>query len=468
MDEIEWASAAELLEAYADKTLSPVEVAEYMLGRIEALDAEFNAFCHLDQHRTMQQAEESAERWERGEPQGLLDGVPVTVKDLLYVEGWPTLRGSTTLDPKGPGGNGWTETAPCVDRLREHGAVLLGKTTTPEFGWKAVTDSPLTGITRNPWNRDTSPGGSSGGASAALAAGMGPLGLGTDAGGSIRIPAALSGVFGLKPTYGRVPAYPASPFGTLAHIGPMARTVEDAAILLTVIGGPDLRDPTRLPPSGIDWEVPLEQGLKGARIAYSPDLGFAKVAPDVAKLTEAALDVLRDAGAEVVTVDPPFADPTEVFRPLYGAAAAHVLRNTPEEKWDDMDPGLVTLAKAGMDVTTGDFIAATIERSAVARAVDIFLDDWDFLVTPQLAVASVPAGRLAPEGWDGDGWMQWTPFTYPFNLSQNPAATVPCGFTDEGVPVALQVVGQRFDDGGVLAAARAFEREQPLFPRRPF
>lgn len=468
MDEIEWASATALLEAYAEKSLSPVEVAEYLLGRIEVLDDRTNAFCHLDQARTLAQAQESEARWMAGEPQGLLDGVPVTVKDLLLVEGWPTLRGSATLDPAGPAGAGWRETAPCVDRLREHGAVLLGKTTTPEFGWKAVTDSPLTGITRNPWNLDTSPGGSSGGASAALAAGMGPLGLGTDAGGSIRIPAGLTGVFGLKPTYGRVPAYPASPFGTLAHIGPMARTVTDAALLLQVIGGADTRDPTRLPEPATDYEAALETGLAGARIAWSPDLGYAKVAPEVIAVCEAGLDVLRAAGAEIVAADIPFTDPTEIFRPLYGAAAAHVLRATPEDKRGLMDEGLVAMASAGMGVSAGDYLAASIARTDFARAVDGFLETVDFLATPQLAVASVPVGRLAPEGWEGDAWMRWTPFTYPFNLSQNPAATIPCGFTGGNAPVALQLVGRRFADADVLAAARAFEREQSLFPRRPF
>ena len=249
-----------------------------MLARIDTRNAATNAYCLVRDEEALASAKESEQRWQAGEPAGLLDGVPVSVKDLLLTSGWPTLRGSLTIDEAGP----WTVDAPAVARLREHRAVLLGKTTTPEFGWKGVTDSPLTGVTRNPWDPARTTGGSSGGAAAAVASGMGPLALGTDGGGSIRIPASFCGIVGLKPTHGRVPVYPPSTFGTLSHVGPMARTVADAALLLDALGSPDYRDPLAL-----DRRTPVSAELDavrvgGLRVAYSPALGYAKVDPEVA------------------------------------------------------------------------------------------------------------------------------------------------------------------------------------------
>ena len=268
--ELHQMTAAELVNAYRDGEASPVEAAETCLGRIEALDASINAFCLVDRETTIAQAEASEARWREGAPLSALDGVPVAIKDLLLTKGWATRRGSLTVDPKGP----WTEDAPCVARLREAGAVFVGKTTTPEFGWKGTTDSPLTGITRNPWNKAKTPGGSSGGSAAALAARFVPLALGTDGGGSIRIPASFSGCYGLKPSFGRVPAYPLSPFGTVAHVGPMSRTVRDAAILMNVITNPDARDWHALPDTDTDYTTRLGESMKGKRIAFSPRLGY--------------------------------------------------------------------------------------------------------------------------------------------------------------------------------------------------
>src|SRR5213595_2733588 len=270
-------SATELLDAYRRHELSPVEVTRAVLERIEKLNPVLNAF-NLVSDRALDEAKASETRWLRGEPKGLLDGVPVSVKDILLTKGWPTLRGSKTVDAKGP----WNDDAPCVARLREHGAVLLGKTTTPEFGWKGVTDSPLTGITRNPWNPAKTPGGSSGGAVAAVAAGMGPLAIGTDGGGSIRIPCSFTGLFGIKPSFGRVPAWPLSPFGTVAHVGPITRSVADAALMLNVLAQPDARDWHALPYERRDWRSGLDQDITDLRIAYSPDLGYASVEREVA------------------------------------------------------------------------------------------------------------------------------------------------------------------------------------------
>src|SRR5690349_17762858 len=306
-------SATELLSLYRSRGLSPVEVTQACLDRIAALDTKLNAFTLVDGDAALEAARASEERWIKGQPQGLVDGVPATIKDLILTRGWPTLRGSKAISPDQP----WDEDAPATARLREHGAVLLGKTTTPELGHKGVTDSPLTGITRNPWNSEMTPGGSSGGAAVAAATGMGALHVGTDGGGSIRIPASFTGIFGLKPSFGRVPAYPLSPFGTVAHIGPMTRSVADAALLLNVMKRPDARDWTALPPDDSDVAAGLDDGVRGLRIAWSPTLGYAKVEPEVAAAAERAVRELEALGAHVEAVDPGFDDPLEITTGLW-------------------------------------------------------------------------------------------------------------------------------------------------------
>ena len=285
-------TASELSALFASRDLSPVEVTEGCIARIEALDAEINSFCHMDVETSRAMAEASEARWLAGEPLSPLDGVPVAVKDLLITKGWPTLRGSRTVDPN----QAWDADAPTVARLREAGAVLIGKTTTPEFGWKGSTDSPLTGVTRNPWNKHKTPGGSSGGTSAAIAARFCPIGLGTDGGGSIRIPASFSGIYGLKPSFGRVPAYPLSPFGTLAHVGPMSRTALDSAMLMNVIARPDARDWHSLPFYPTDYAAEIETPLAGKRIAFSPRMGFAdRVLPEIESSGRRRSQALRTA-----------------------------------------------------------------------------------------------------------------------------------------------------------------------------
>src|SRR6185437_7361877 len=264
-------AAHELLALYRSRKASPVEATRAVLARIERLDPVLNAFCLRAPEEALRAAAASESRWNRGEPSGDLDGVPVSIKDLILVKGWPTLRGSRTVDPK----QAWDVDAPVSARLREAGAVFLGKTTTPEFGCKGETNSPLTGISRNPWNPAKTPGGSSGGTAAAVAAGMGPLSVGTDGAGSVRIPAAFCGNFGLKPSFGRVPAYPLSPMGTVAHLGPHTMSVVDAALMMNVLKRPDARDWTSLPPDAADYVHGLDAGVAGLRIAFSPTLGYA-------------------------------------------------------------------------------------------------------------------------------------------------------------------------------------------------
>jgi aspartyl-tRNA(Asn)/glutamyl-tRNA(Gln) amidotransferase subunit A len=453
MTELHTFTASELLEGYRKRTLSPVEVARAVMQRIEAFNPRFNAF-NLVSERLMDEAKAAEARWAAGQPRGLLDGVPVSIKDIILTRGWPTLRGSKTVDPKGP----WNDDAPATARLREHGALLIGKTTTPEFGWKGVTDSPLTGITRNPWNPDKTPGGSSGGAAAAVAAGMGPLAVGTDGGGSIRIPCGFTGLFGIKPSFGRVPAWPLSPFGTVAHVGPITRDVADAALLLTVLAQPDARDWHALPYEPRDYRAGLDAGVQDLRIAYSGDLGYAKVDAEVRDLVLQAAKVFADLGAHVEAKHPGFDNPEPIFRAHWFSGAAALVRSLKDTK--PVDSGLLDVAAQGEKVTAAELLEAQMKRGALGTHMNLFHRDYDLLVTPTLAVPAFGVGREYPEG--NKRWTDWTPFTYPFNLTGQPAASIPCGFTQAGLPVGLHIVGPRFADALVLRAARAFESARPV------
>ena len=451
-------SATDLVRSYSRKQLSPVEVARAVLARIEKLNPLLNAFSFLDPDFSLKEAKRSEKRWASGAPRGLLDGVPVSIKDLLLTKGWPTLRGSKTIDPKGP----WHDDAPAVARLREHGAVLLGKTTTPEFGWKGVTDGPLTGITRNPWNPKMTPGGSSGGGAAAVASGMGPLTVGTDGGGSIRIPCGFTGLFGLKPSFGRVPAWPLSPMGTVAHVGPMARTVADAALMLNVLSLPDARDWHALPYDARDYRIGLDDGVKGLRIAYSADLGYAKVDSEIASIARNAVIKFKELGAHVEAQDPGFADCGPLFASHWFPGAAYVVRSTPPRKRALMDKGLLETARMGERVTMAQYFGALQQRGALGLLMNRFHESWDLLVTPTLPLAAFEAGREVSNVMKQMRWTDWTPFSYPFNLTQQPAASIPCGLTKKGLPVGLQIVGPRYADALVLRAARAFESAHPI------
>jgi aspartyl-tRNA(Asn)/glutamyl-tRNA(Gln) amidotransferase subunit A len=456
-------SATELLALYRGRELSPAEVTRAVLARIDSRNAVTNAYCLARDDEALASAKQSEQRWHAGEPSGLLDGVPVSVKDLLLTSGWPTLRGSLTIDKAGP----WNVDAPAVARLREHGAVLIGKTTTPEFGWKGVTDSPLTGVTRNPWDPDRTAGGSSGGAAAAVASGLGPLALGTDGGGSIRIPASFCGIVGLKPTHGRVPVYPPSTFGTLSHVGPMARTVADAALLLDALGSPDFRDPLALDrraPVGAELDT---TGVGGLRVAYSPALGYAKVDPEVAAAVRGAVTALEQAGAVVTLADPEFVSPLPAFDVLWYAGAAKIVEDIPEDRRHLVDPGLAEIAEEGRRYSALGYLQALRERSELGIAMGAFHQTYDLLVLPTEPIVAFTAGAEVPDGSAQPRWTSWTPFTYPFNMSHQPAATVPCGFSAAGMPIGVQVVGPRHADGLVLAACAAIEAALPWRDRWP-
>lgn len=464
MTDLNWKSATKLVKGYAKKKFSPVEVAKACFAQIEKHEPQLNAMVEIRHDEALKQAKASEGRWHKGEPQGPVDGVPTLIKDLLLVRGWPTLRGSKTISPE----QAWDQDAPSVARLRECGAVFLGSTTTPEFGWKGVTDSPLTGITRNPWDTATTPGGSSGGSSAAAAAGYAPLTLGTDGGGSIRIPAGFSGIFGHKPSFGRVPAFPLSPFGTVAHVGPMTRTVEDSCLMLNVIAQPDARDWHSLPYDGSDYTKGLPRKLKGLRIAFSPALGYVTVDPEIAKLVARAVKVLEDLGATIELADPGFDDPAPIFRILWWSGARAALGHLPAEKKKLLDPGLADVVEQSMSIGLDDYQTAVKERGTLGTKMRLFMERYDLLVTPTLPIPAFEAGRLAPANAETTGkWVNWTPFSYPFNLTQQPAASVPCGFTAKGLPAGLHLVGRMFDDRTVLKAAHAYEKATAWHKARP-
>ncbi|HLT62060.1 MAG TPA: amidase [Microlunatus sp.] len=456
-------SAEELAAGYRSGEFSPVEVTRAALAAIDRLDGKINSFVLVDPERALADAEQSARRFVAGAPLGPADGIPTSIKDIFLTAGWPTRRGSSLIGAAGP----WPEDAPAVARLREAGAVLLGKTTTPEFGWKGVTDSPACGATGNPWDPALTAGGSSGGSAAAVRLGLGAWSIGTDGGGSVRIPAAFTGTVGLKPTYGLVPLHPPSPFGTLAHAGPITRTVRDAALLLDQIARPDARDWSALPaPTGSFLER-IEGGVAGLRVAFSPTLGHVRNDPEVERAVRTAAGVLADAGAEVEEVDPGFADPVQAFSVLWFAGAAKVLDGYPPDALDRVDPGLRRGVEYGRTLSASDYLDATAVRMALGSRMGLLHRTHQLLITPTLPIPAFGVGRDAPDGWPSREWTSWTPYTYPFNLTQQPALSVPCGFTAAGLPIGLQLVGARHADALVLRAGRAYERATAWADRRP-
>lgn len=455
-------TAWELAARIRSKQVSPVEVVEAVLARIEAVNPRLNAYCLVTADAARQAARAAEATLMRGEALGPLHGVPFSVKDLVITKGIRTAFGSHIFAGHVP-----EEDAPVVERLTAAGGILLGKTTTPEFGWKGTTDSPCFGISRNPWDLTKSPGGSSGGAAAAIAAALGPLAVGTDGGGSIRIPGSFCGVFGLKPTCGVVPIYPVPNSGTLSHVGPMTWTVRDAALMLQVMAGPDDRDPLSFPLNGPEYLAGLEQGIRGLRVAWSPTLGYAQVTPAVREVTARAARRFAELGCTVDEVAHVFDDPDPVWAPFfYGGLAGRLQQLLPE--WGArLDPGLLEAVEEGGRFSAADLVRATLARGAFWQEVRKFFLRYDLLLTPTLAHPPFAAGTERPADAPAGSRLAWVAFTYPFNLTGQPAATVPCGFTPDGLPVGLQIVGRRLADATVLRAAAAYEAAAPWADHRP-
>ena len=463
-EELCYQPATDLARDIAGRRLSPVEVIDAYLGRIARLNPRLNVYCTLATDEAREAAKRAESAVMRGERLGPLHGVPVSIKDLIVTRGLRTTRGSRLFE-HAPAPD---HDAPVVERLRAAGAVIVGKTNTPEFGWKGVTDNQVFGPTRNPWNLERTPGGSSGGASAQVAAGLGPIAIGTDGGGSIRIPASFAGCYGFKPSFGRVPVYPPSPNEPIAHTGPLANTVRDAALAMSVIAGPDDRDRNSFPPASVDYVGACDGGVRNLRVGWSANLGYGVVDSEVGQQAEAAARRFEELGCRVETVEPRWSFPLEAWNAFFDGGLVAFLAPRVDER-NLLDPGLARIVERLEGDRMIGYVQAQFARNAFWDEVRRWFETYDLLLTPTMPIPAfevmhdtpgVAPGRL-PEG------LGWSFLTFPFNLTGQPAASVPCGFTRAGLPVGLQVVGRRHDDITVLRASAAFEAASPWQRRRP-
>jgi aspartyl-tRNA(Asn)/glutamyl-tRNA(Gln) amidotransferase subunit A len=462
--DLAYTPATDLASRIRSKALSPVDVTRVVLERIEQVNPRINAFCTVTADAALAAARAAEAAVMKGDRLGPLHGVPVSIKDLALVKGVPARFGSFVFEQR----VGEVD-APFVRRLREAGAVLIGKTTTPEFGWKALGDSPLTGITRNPWNLAMTSGGSSAGAGAAAAAGLGPLHQGSDGAGSVRVPSAFCGIYGLKPTFGRVPMWPVSNTDSASHVGPMTRTVADAALMLAVMAGPDDWDRQSLDAPPADYVGRLRDGVKGLRVGWSLDLGCCRVDPEIGQVARRAAEVFQELGCVVEDARVSLLDTREMIRLMWNAHYAGNYAPFLEKFRARMDPGLVAALEDGRRYSAEAYVEMRGRKNVYCDAVRALFDTYDLLLTPTVSVAAFEVGRLNPahfpqHAWD---WFPWAGFSYPFNFTGQPAATVPAGFTASGMPVGLQIVGRRLADLQVLQASAAFEAARPWAAKRP-
>jgi aspartyl-tRNA(Asn)/glutamyl-tRNA(Gln) amidotransferase subunit A len=464
-DDLCWLPGAELAALIRKKKVSPVEATDAVLDRIAALNPRLNAYCTVTAEQARVEAK-AAERalGRRSATLGPLHGVPFSVKDLVVTKGVRTTFGTPLYRDNVP-----AEDAPMVERMRAAGAIMVGKTNTPTLGWIGATHNLLFGATRNPWDPTKTPGGSSGGASAAVAAGMAPLAVGTDGGGSIRIPASFAGIYGIKPSFGRIPVYPWSAAWSLSHIGPMTRTVLDAALMMNACAGPDERDPSSLPAARVDHVKALKGDLRGLRVAWSADLGYADmVDPEVAAACANATRAFREAGARVEEVKPGWPSPRDAWYVIFCGGLATRLQPYLDRP-NEIDAGLRAIVEWYLKEPPTRYLQAWFDRLAWWQHPRALFERYDLLLTPTIACPPFDVNvdnpdRIAGKPVPPYGWI---PFTYPFNLTGQPAASVPCGFTKAGLPIGLQVVGRRFDDATVLRASAAFERARPWAAHRP-
>ena len=464
--EVCYMPVVEMAEAIKTKKLSPVEIMDAVLSRIEHLNPRVNAYCTLLAENAREQAREAENAVMKGRKLGPLHGIPFSIKDLTFTRGVRTTFGSRIYENFVP-----DQDAIVVERLKAAGAIMLGKTNTPEFGFQGVTDNLLFGPTRNPWNLGRHAGGSSGGAAAAVAAGMSPLAQGSDGGGSIRIPSSFCGVFGIKPSFGRVPCGPGFPdWQTLTHYGPITRTVRDAALAMEVMAGRDDRYRWSLPETDLRYLSALGGDLKGLKVAWSPDLGYAVIDPEVLEATSAAVATFETLGCTVEAANPEARNPGRTFAAIWAVTYASRYLDKLEKWRDQMNPLLVELIERGKDVSAMDYARVAIGREEYCEQIQTFFEKYDLLLTPTTAVPAFELDKFEVTeiaGVKGSPVLDWTPATYPFNLTGQPAASVPCGWTDEGLPVGLQIVGRRFDDVTVLRAAAAFEEASPWAGKLP-
>jgi aspartyl-tRNA(Asn)/glutamyl-tRNA(Gln) amidotransferase subunit A len=453
-------TARELARRIAAREVSPVEVTRRALGRAEATQKSLNAFVLIMDEQALVAARAAEDAVMRGDPLGSLHGVPFSAKDLIAVGGVPFCFGSRTMAD-----NVGAADAPAVERMKQAGAILIGKTTTSEFGCKAVGDCPLTGITRNPWNPAKTPGGSSAGAAASVAAGITPLALGTDGGGSIRIPCCLTGLAGLKAQYGRVPVWPTTAAPTLSHVGPMTRNIADAALMFMSIAGFDARDPFAVAGPLPDLVAACDAGAAGLRIAYSRTLGYARPDADVVALIDAAAKTFETLGCIVEPVEAVFdSDPVEIWNAEFYASIGTRLAPILDRQRDLLDPAVAAILDGALRQNLRSYYTKVFERYALRERMRLFFEHYDLLLSPTLPVAALDVGQNVPAHLGDRNLVSWVYYPYPFNLTGQPAATV-CAGLSQGMPVGLQLVGRALGEYDVVRAAAAFEATQPV--RRP-
>lgn len=431
---------------YQEKQARPQEVLESMYANIEKYNTELNAFSYLrHKDEVVKEAKFAQQQYKTGKARPL-EGIFITVKDSFATQGMPSLIGSKTISQQ----QAWDIDAPSITLLKNAGAIIIGKTTMPEFGWKGVTDSPLYGMTKNPYDKTKTPGGSSGGAAVATATGMNHFALGTDAGGSVRIPASFCNVVGFKPTQGVIPMYPISSFGALAHIGPLTRTVTDAKVAMSMLQGGDLRDPNQLSRRSINFTQQCQEDK--IKIAISYDLGCATVDKQIIdKMKQFVLMLLTEKNWQVTDdITPPCLDFSACFDTHWYVTAAELIKNLPREKQQLLDPGFYRLGMRGKQVSLNEYYLALAKRRELMSNMNVFLNQYDFLITPTMGVLPFELGQDSPTP-NADGTIDsWSPFTCLFNLTGQPAVSIPIGFSAEGLPIGVQVVSKHFSDAMLL------------------
>lgn len=462
-------SATEMVKMIKTKKISPVEIVQALLERIERLNPKINAYCTILADLAQREAKRAEEALFLGKELGILHGVPLSVKDLICTKDILTTFGSRMYEHFIPD---FDETV--VRRLKSAGAIILGKTNTSEFGYKAVTDNLIFGATRNVWDLERTPGGSSGGAAAAVACGIGPIGIGNDAGGSVRLPASFSGIVGFKPSRGRIPVAPIllgweSLYRRLVHIGPLTRTVRDAALVMDAIAGPDCGDPLSLPPTKSSYQEALGGSVDGLRIAWSSNLGHAVVEREVLEMAKSATHAFSELGCHVEEVALNFPPAHEAFQLLFAADCAGAIGDDFETWKDVLDERLVRLIEIGFNVSGREYVKAANRCHLLCNYLEKAFEKYDLVITPTVSVIPFPLGLDWPRWVEGQKVhpLNYIALTYPFNLTGWPAVSVPCGWTDEGLPIGLQIVGRRYGDAVVLRGAAAVESIKPWSTKKP-
>jgi aspartyl-tRNA(Asn)/glutamyl-tRNA(Gln) amidotransferase subunit A len=454
--EFDYLSAFEMKRLVARKQISPVDLTKRALAKAEATQKSLNCFYFLMPDAALEAARRAEDAVMREEPLGLLHGLPFSAKDLMAVAGQFYALGSKTM-----ANNIAPVDAPAVERANAAGAILIGKTTTSEFGCKPVGDSPLTGITRHPWNLDKTPGGSSAGAAASVAAGITPFALGTDGGGSIRIPASFSGLVGMKANFARVPVWPTSATPTLAHVCPIARTVRDAALLMTAVAGYDPRDPSSIAGPVPDFLGACDATLAGLRVAWSPTLGYARPDKEVVAICEKVAQSFEHLGCSVELVDGVFdEDPADIWTAEFYAGVGTRLREFVEKQRDLLDPAVAVVLEAALAQDMRDYYEKVFKRYVLRDRIRMFFDKYDLVLSPTLPLSSLAVGKDIPEQLPDRNLVSWVYYTYPFNLTGQPAASICAGIASDGMPVGLQIVARRNMESDIIRAASAYERAQ--------